>query len=190
LGDLATVTKKRNRSRSRGTTAPATWAALSLAEPLETKLRTLAARARQRIDAPPSPDAGAITALFAGTGRTQRKRAVEVLAGELGLGIHRVALDRIVGTSTGETEKNFDHLFAETDGSATVLFLDEADGLFRRSGDVGDSHDRYANLEIEDLLRRLESFKGLVILAANGAAPDGEPVHPAIDYVVEFPHRR
>jgi SpoVK/Ycf46/Vps4 family AAA+-type ATPase len=47
-----------------------------------------------------------------------------------------------------------------------VLF-DEADALFGKRSEVKDSHDRYANIEINYLLQRIESYRGLAILATN-----------------------
>ena len=48
-----------------------------------------------------------------------------------------------------------------------MLFFDEADALFGKRTEVKDAHDRYANLEVNYLLQRMETFTGLVILATN-----------------------
>src|SRR5262249_7658370 len=48
-----------------------------------------------------------------------------------------------------------------------ILFFDEADALFGKRSEVKDSHDRYANIEINYLLQRMEGFSGLAILATN-----------------------
>ena len=48
-----------------------------------------------------------------------------------------------------------------------MLFFDEADALFGKRTEVKDAHDRYANLEVNYLLQRVETFTGLVILATN-----------------------
>jgi len=47
------------------------------------------------------------------------------------------------------------------------LFFDEADALFGKRSEVKDSHDRYANIEINYLLQRMEGYRGLAILATN-----------------------
>ena len=52
-----------------------------------------------------------------------------------------------------------------------ILFFDEADALFGRRTEVADSHDRYANLEVEYLLRRIEAAPKLFVLASNQRAP-------------------
>jgi SpoVK/Ycf46/Vps4 family AAA+-type ATPase len=39
--------------------------------------------------------------------------------------------------------------------------------LFGKRSEVKDSHDRYANIEVNYLLQRLETYRGLAILATN-----------------------
>ena len=51
--------------------------------------------------------------------------------------------------------------------SGAILLFDEADALFGKRTEVRDSHDRYANLEINYLLQRMEDYAGLAILATN-----------------------
>jgi SpoVK/Ycf46/Vps4 family AAA+-type ATPase len=48
-----------------------------------------------------------------------------------------------------------------------LLFFDEADALFGKRSEVKDSHDRYANIEINYLLQRMEAYRGVAILATN-----------------------
>ena len=50
-----------------------------------------------------------------------------------------------------------------------MLFFDEADALFGKRTPVEDAHDRYANIEVNYLLQRLESFEGIALLATNAA---------------------
>lgn len=47
------------------------------------------------------------------------------------------------------------------------LFFDEADTLFAKRTGVKDAHDRYANLETNYMLSRLEAFEGVGLLATN-----------------------
>lgn len=58
-------------------------------------------------------------------------------------------------------------LFDEAERSRVALFFDEADACFGKRTELRDSHDRYANITIDFLLQRLESFEGLAILATN-----------------------
>ena len=69
----------------------------------------------------------------------------------------------------GETEKNLAAAFDEAERASAVLFFDEADSLFGKRTEVQDAHDRYANLEVNYLLQRVETFTGLV---APGDATD------------------
>ena len=63
----------------------------------------------------------------------------------------------------GETSGFFD---AAEDGQVLILF-DEADSLFAKRTDVKTSNDRYANLEVNYLLQRLDTFEGVAILTSN-----------------------
>src|SRR3712207_7530997 len=48
--------------------------------------------------------------------------------------------------------------------SANVLLLfDEADALFGQRTQVKDAHDRFANIEIDYLLQRIEQFDGIAL---------------------------
>ena len=67
----------------------------------------------------------------------------------------------------GETEKNLRRLFHAAEEGGAILFFDEADVLFGKRSEVKDSHDRYANIEINYLFQRMEAYHGLAILATN-----------------------
>ena len=108
-----------------------------------------------------------INALFAGARGTGKTLAAEVIANELKRDLYHIDLSAMAGKYIGETEKNLSRLFDAADGSGAILFSDEADALFGRRSEVRDSHDRYANIEINYLLQRIESFQGLSILATN-----------------------
>ncbi len=93
--------------------------------------------------------------------------AAEVLAGTIGRDLLRIHSSRVISAIVGETGKNLDRLFATGAASGAVLFFDEADALFGKRSDVKDSHDRYANVEVSYLLQKLESYRGLVVLAST-----------------------
>lgn len=67
----------------------------------------------------------------------------------------------------GETEKNLGALFDAAEAGHAILLFDEADALFGKRTDVKSSNDRYANLETNYLLERLESFTGICLLTTN-----------------------
>ena len=89
------------------------------------------------------------------------------LAATLGRELCRIDLTQIVSKYIGETEKNIDQVFAAAESSPAVLLFDEADALFGKRSETRDSHDRLANQEVSCLLKRIEAFDGLVILATN-----------------------
>jgi len=108
-----------------------------------------------------------ILALFSGPKGTGKMLAAETMSRELGFSIYRVPLNSVVTTSIGETEKNLAQLLKTAEMKKSVLMLDEADALFGKRSEVKDSHDRYANIETNYLLERLQSYPGLVILVSN-----------------------
>jgi hypothetical protein len=108
-----------------------------------------------------------ISALFAGDSGTGKTMAAEVIANDLRLNLYRIDLSAVVSKYIGETEKNLRRLFDAAEDGGAILFFDEADALFGKRSEVKDSHDRYANIEINYLLQRLEAYRGLAILATN-----------------------
>jgi hypothetical protein len=108
-----------------------------------------------------------ISALFAGDSGTGKTMAAEVIANELKLNLYRIDLSAVVSKYIGETEKNLCRLFDGAEDGGVILFFDEADALFGKRSEVKDSHDRFANIEINYLLQRIESFRGVSILATN-----------------------
>lgn len=108
-----------------------------------------------------------ISALFAGESGTGKTMAAEVIANDLRLDLYRIDLSAVVSKYIGETEKNLRRLFDAAEDSGAILFFDEADALFGKRSEVKDSHDRYANIEINYLLQRMEAYSGLAILATN-----------------------
>jgi hypothetical protein len=108
-----------------------------------------------------------ISALFAGESGTGKTMAAEVLANHLRLNLYRIDLSAVVSKYIGETEKNLRRLFDAAEDGGAILFFDEADALFGKRSEVKDSHDRYANIEINYLLQRMEAYAGLAILGTN-----------------------
>jgi len=93
----------------------------------------------------------------------------------------------VVSKYIGETEKNLASIFDEAERKNWILFFDEADALFSKRTHVSDSHDRYANPEVNYLLQRIEQFPGLVILATNTNESIDETFACRFQFVIHFP---
>ena len=128
-----------------------------------------------------------ISALFTGESGTGKTLAAEVLAKVLDLDLYRIDLSSVVNKYIGETEKNLRRLFDAAEDSGVVLFFDEADALFGKRSEVKDSHDRYANIEINYLLQRLEAYNGLAILATNLKSALDQAFMRRLRFIINFP---
>lgn len=128
-----------------------------------------------------------INALFAGESGTGKTMAAEVIADALRLNLYRIDLSAVVSKYIGETEKNLRRLFDAADDGGAILFFDEADALFGKRSEVKDSHDRYANIEINYLLQRMEAYRGLAILATNMKSALDTAFMRRLRFIVNFP---
>ena len=108
----------------------------------------------------PVPGSAGVRALFCGPSGTGKTLAARAVAGELGTDLYRVDLSRVVDKFIGETEKNLARVFDRAEQADVVLLLDEGDALLTQRTAVTTSTDRYANLETNYLLARLETFRG------------------------------
>ena len=133
-----------------------------------------------------SPGIRGITALFAGPSGTGKTMAAQVLARSLGVDLFRVDLAQVVDKYIGETEKRLEEVFAECERSHVMVFFDEADALFGQRTRVRDAHDRYANIEIDYLLQRLDTFRGVAVLATNRKADLDAAFLRRLRVVVDF----
>ncbi|MCP4359590.1 MAG: ATP-binding protein [Chloroflexi bacterium] len=128
-----------------------------------------------------------IVTLFAGESGTGKTMAAEVLANDLRLNLYRIDLSGVVSKYVGETEKNLRRLFDAAEDGGAILFFDEADALFGKRSAVRDSHDRYANIEINYLLQRMEGYRGLAILATNRKSDLDEAFTRRLRFIINFP---
>ncbi len=131
-----------------------------------------------------------ISVLFAGESGAGKTMAAEVLANELRLSLYRIDLSTVVSKYIGETEKNLRRLFDAAEDGGALLFFDEADALFGKRSEVKDSHDRYANIEINYLLQRIESYRGLAILATNLKDSLDTAFMRRLRFLLDFPAHR
>jgi ATP-dependent 26S proteasome regulatory subunit len=127
------------------------------------------------------------SALFSGPPGTGKTMAAEIIANELGLDLYKIDLSTVVSKYIGETEKNLSRIFQEAEQSNAILFFDEADALFGKRSEVKDSHDRYANIEINYLLQKMEEYEGIVIMASNFQKNIDEAFTRRLRFIIEIP---
>jgi len=141
-----------------------------LPEGARAQLHQMAAALRPRVNAVQAHPSGNMV-LFHGPGGPARTLAAQALAYELSMPLFRIDLQQVTNKYIGETEKNLSAVFASAMTSNAILFFDEADALFGKRTEVKDSHDRYANIEVNYLTRQIKAFRGIVILASHQPIP-------------------
>jgi AAA+ superfamily predicted ATPase len=151
------------------------------------------ARHRHRFWEDPSnrrlfPQGRGLAALFSGTPGTGKTMAAQIIAAELGQDLFRVNLAHLVSKWVGETAKNVDWLLREAAALDAVIFFDEADAAFaKRSTEVRDAQDRFANTDAAHLLQAIENYPGVVLLATNLKGNIDPAFFRRLRYVIEFP---
>jgi hypothetical protein len=172
----------------------ATWDDLVLPAAETRALREIAAHVRRRVRvydewgfAQRMNRGLGVSVLFAGESGTGKTMAAEVIALELKLNLYRIDLSAVVSKYIGETEKNLRQVFDAAEDGGTILFFDEADALFGKRSEVKDSHDRYANIEINYLLQRMEAYSGLAILATNLKSALDTAFLRRLRFILQFP---
>jgi hypothetical protein len=172
---------------------PVSWSHLVVRDATWSELKVLEGRCRHRehlaaafaATIPGGMNRG-VRALFEGPSGTGKTLAARVLANELALDLYRVDLAAVVNKYIGETEKNLSRVLGRAEDLNVILLLDEGDALMTRRTDVKSSNDRYANLETNYLLQRLESYTGIVIVTTNAAQSIDPAFRRRMDSVVKF----
>jgi hypothetical protein len=169
------------------------WAQLVVGTSTEAELRDLERRCRHRERLAQSVGKefpGGLTrgvrALFEGPSGTGKTLAARVLASAVGLDLYRVDLASVINKYIGETEKNLSRILSRAEDLDVILLLDEGDALLSRRTDVRSSNDRYANLETNYLLQRLETYDGIVIVTTNLGAQIDPAFRRRMDVVTRF----
>ena len=128
-----------------------------------------------------------VTALFYGPPGTGKTMSAGIVAGELGLEVFQIDLSRVVDKYIGETEKALGKVFDEAQRGEVLLLFDEADSLFGKRTEVQSATDRYANLEVNYLLQRIEAYTGIVVLTTNHESLIDPAFRRRLKYQVHFP---
>ena len=166
-----------------------------MAAPRETmaELRSLEQRCRHREQL--RDEAGAalggnpncgVRALFSGPSGTGKTMAARLLASSLQMDLYRVDLSSVVNKYIGETEKNLNQIFSRAEELDVVLLMDEGDALLTNRTSVFSSNDRYANLETNFLLQRIESFEGILLITTNAGGRIDSAFQRRMDVIVDF----
>jgi hypothetical protein len=155
-------------------TTLATWESVVLPSEIAASARDFVARVRQRstvLDswglASIAASARGATALLQGGPGTGKTLLAGAIARDLGYELYRVDISRVMSKWLGETEKNLSAVFDAAEEGECVLLFDEADALFTKRTEVKSSNDRYANVEVDYLLQRLDAFTGVAVLTTN-----------------------
>ena len=145
--------------------------------------------------------AAGISVLFSGSPGVGKTMSATAIARELSLSVYEIDLSQVMSKWVGETEKNLAEVFDAAEPGHVVLLFNEADALFgKRTAEVNNANDRFANLETNYLLQRLERFGGLSILTTNLTksidpafrrrfAYDVQFTFPSVDLRTELWHR-
>ncbi len=128
------------------------------------------------------------TALFSGGPGTGKSMVAGLIAKDLGLELYQLDLSRVLSKWVGETEKNLGRVFDAAEVGHVLLLFDEADALMaKRSADVKSANDRYANMETNYILQRLEQFQGVAILTSNLESALDPAMARRISFELRFP---
>lgn len=126
-----------------------------------------------------------------GTGKTL---IATTIGKHVGLTTYQLEMSEVVSKYIGETSQNLNKVFDELQrtidwlqGKPSILFIDEADAILGKRSEVNDSKDRYANLDVSNLLQRVEKFPGLIILATNFQQNIDPAFHRRIQVQVHVP---
>ncbi|MEK6302434.1 MAG: ATP-binding protein [Acidobacteriota bacterium] len=169
------------------------WSQVSVASQTLAELYELEARCRHRESlgeavgfALSSQLNPGVRAMFTGPSGTGKTLAARLLSSALQKDLYRVDLSAVVNKYIGETEKNLNQVFARAEELDVILLLDEGDALLSGRTSVHNANDRYANLETNYLLQRLETYEGILIVTTNAGDRIDGAFQRRMDVVVDF----
>ena len=169
------------------------WESLAVKPDTMRELRGLEARCRSRERLREAVGEGfgrqlnaGVRALFSGPSGTGKTLAARLLASVLKMDLYRLDLSSVVNKYIGETEKSLNQIFARAEELDVILLLDEGDALLTQRTNVQNSNDRYANLETNYLLQRLENFEGILLVTTNASERIDSAFQRRMDVVIDF----
>ena len=196
MDDILSATRQLNRQHldtlARHVGVGGSWNSLQIAGRTAVDLQHLdrLCRYRERVPSLLGRDAASgncgVRALFSGPSGTGKTLAARVLASSLQKDLYQLDLSAVVNKYIGETEKNLNRILERAEELDIVLLMDEGDALLTQRTDVHNSNDRFANLETNFLLQRLESFDGVLIITTNGRGRIDPAFERRMDVVINF----
>lgn len=165
------------------------WSQLAVSGETRRELENLVSRCRHREHLQSQVGAKAsagVRALFSGPSGTGKTLAARLLAATLQMDVYRLDLSSVVNKYIGETEKNLNLVLSRAEELDVILLLDEGDSLLTQRTGVQSSNDRYANLETNFLLQRLESFEGILVVTTNAGERIDNAFQRRMDVVISF----
>ncbi|ANQ50153.1 ATP-binding protein [Flammeovirga sp. MY04] len=129
--------------------------------------------------------------VFTGSPGTGKSFTATTIGKKYGMPTYRLDISKVVSKYIGEFEKAMEKVFNRLDDHNCILFIDEADAIFsKRTENVSDVKEKYANQEMSYLLQRIETFNGVVVLASNVQdirSHVDKAMLRRISYIIEFP---
>jgi SpoVK/Ycf46/Vps4 family AAA+-type ATPase len=159
---------------------------LFLDSTVELEFKALLLRCRHREALADMARGRGVRALFSGPSGTGKTLAARQLAHQLGKDIFRIDLAATVNKYIGETEKALERALSASEALDIVVLLDEGDALMARRTNVNNANDRYANLETNFLLQRIENFEGIILITSNDADRIDTAFSRRMDTILSF----
>jgi AAA+ superfamily predicted ATPase len=133
------------------------------------------------------PQGQGLMALFSGPPGTGKTMAAQVMAAALCYDLFRVDLAAVVSKWVGETSQNFERILTRAADMHAMLLFDECDAIFsKRSSEIRDAQDKFANTDAAYLLQAVESYPGVALLATNQKGNIDPAFIRRLRYVLEF----
>ena len=173
---------------------PFSWDDLVVPPPLRDALQDIEFEARHRVAFWEQPEprrlfaqGQGLMALLSGPPGTGKTMAAQVLAATLGYDLFRVDLAGVVSKWVGETSQNFERILTRAADMHAIILFDECDAVFtKRSSEVRDAQDKFANSDAAYLLQAIESYPGIALLATNQKGNIDPAFIRRLRYVLEF----
>ena len=165
------------------------WSQLAVGGETRRELENFVSRCRhrERLQSQVGTKANAgVRALCTGPSGTGKTLAARLLASTLQMDVYRLDLSSVINKYIGETEKNLNLILSRAEELDVILLLDEGDSLLTQRTGVQSSNDRYANLETNFLLQRLETFEGILVVTTNANERIDSAFQRRMDVVISF----